>query len=124
MQAIPNRVESGWLMGVAHWFGRSTNMPRYQIYGMILLGTMLGAAAMNGSATKEAVTSVQTQYQGKLEYHRENEKLIAKTAATALDACRHNLDAALNNEADSHHIKGCPPTPPLVKVITAPSATK
>lgn len=117
MQAIPSRVESevgtimGWLSHNAIWIGA------------IILAFFLGAGWQNGQATKTAVSSVQTQYQGKLAYHVENEKAIAKTAKSAIVACNHNLGAALNSDAATQDLKGCPPVTPVVKAITAP-ATK
>lgn len=117
MQAIPSRVESeagtivGWLSHNAIWLGA------------VLLAFFLGMAVNNGDATKGAVTSVQTQYQGKLDYHVQNEKVIAKTAKSAINACEHNLGAALSNDAAPEALRGCPPTPPVVKAITTP-ATK
>ena len=112
MQAIlspadPNAGVWNWLYHHLGWFA---------VIGLAFFG---GMAVNNGDATKGAVTSVQTQYQGKLDYHRQQEKVIAKTAATALSACQHNLDAALNNAAASEQVKGCPPTPPVVKAIEA-----
>lgn len=124
MQAIPSRVESGgWIMSTLNWFTHCPDMPRYLMFGLLLGAFFMGAAWQNGSATKTAVTSVQTQYQGKLAYHVQNEKVIAKTAKTALDACQKNLNAAIANDAAGRDLKGCPPTPPAVKAITAP-ATK
>lgn len=123
MQAIPSRVESGgWIVATLGWFLHCPDMPRYLMFGLIGGAFFLGMGVNNGSATKEAVTSVQTQYQGKLAYHVQNEKVIAKTAKTAVDACNHNLDAAIANNADT--INNCPPVPPVVKAIIAKPATK
>lgn len=114
MQAIPNRVESGF-GAIAAWFAHTPYMPRYLMFGLILFAFFMGAAWQNGSATKEAVTSVQSQYQGKLEYHVQNEKVVAKAVAKALDACEHNLNAALNNDAGD--VRGCPQPPPQIKAM-------
>lgn len=123
MQAIPTRVEpDGWIISTLGWFSHCPDMPRYLMFGLILGAFSLGAAWQNGSATKDAVSSVQTQYQGKLAYHVQNEKVIAKTAKTAVDACNHNLDAALANYANV--VKNCPTVPPVVKAIIAKPATK
>lgn len=122
MQAIPSRVESGLFMGVAHWFGHSPNMPRYLMFGLIGGAFFLGMGVNNGDATKQAVTSVQAQYQEKLDYHRNVEKVIAKAATKAADACNHNLDAAIANDANA--IKNCPQVPAVAKAIASQPATK
>lgn len=117
MQAIPNRAESEVGMIVA-WFSHNAVW-----FGAIVLAFFLGAGWQNGQATKTAVTSVQTTYQGKLDYHVQNEKVIAKAAKSAITACEHNLGAALSNDAAPEALRGCPPVTPVVKAITAP-ATK
>jgi len=115
MQAILSQAEPSagmwkWLYHHLGWFA-----------GMALC-FFLGMAVNNGDATKGAVTSVQTQYQGKLAYHIQNEKVIAKTADKALSACQHNLTAALSNAAPSEQVNGCPSAPPIVKAIEAAPA--
>lgn len=121
MQAIPSRVESGgWIMTTLGWFIHCPSMPRYLMFGLILGAFFLGAGWKNGEATKTAVTSVQSQYQGKLAFHVQNEKVIAKAAKSAITACEHNLGAALSNAANVDDLRGCPPVTPA---ITAP-ATK
>lgn len=116
MQAILSRAEPSagpikWLYHNLGWFA------------VIGLAFFAGMAVNNGDATKGAVTSVQAQYQGKLAYHVQNEKVIAKTAKTEHDACQRNLNAAMNNATQDEEVKGCPPVPPVVKAIVA-SPTK
>lgn len=112
MQAIPRRVEFRSGKVAVSWLGHNALW-----FGAIGAAFFLGAGWQNGQATREAITSVQTQYQGKLDFHRQNEAVIAKTAKAALDACQHNLSAALNNDASRQEIKGCPPVPPVVKAV-------
>ena len=116
MQAVPNRVEYG-LAAVGQWFAHTQSIPRYLMFGMLLAAFFIGQGVNNGEATKHAVTSVQTQYQGKLAYHLKNEKVVAKAATKAADACEHNLNAALNHDAGD--VKGCPTVPPVVKAIAS-----
>lgn len=125
MQAIPNRLDhSGWVAGTINWFGNHPDMPRYLVFGLIVGAFFVGEGVNNGSATKQAVTSVQTQYQGKLNYHIQNEKVIAKTVEKTVDACNRNLGAALMNSAAPQDLKNCPQVPPVVKAIAAQPATK
>jgi hypothetical protein len=103
MQAIPSRVEfAGWGAWAYH---------HIWIAGVVIVAFFLGAAWNNHDATKEAVTSVQGQYQGKVEYHIQHEKAVVSAATKALDACQRNLSAALNNDAPVQDLKGCPPVP-------------
>lgn len=105
MEAIQSRVESGpWNAGVK-WVGH--NAPWL---GAIVLAFFLGAGWMNGRATDTAVHSVQTTYQGKLQYHVQHEKVLAKTAQTATIACERNLHAALEAQVDQD-LNGCPKAP-------------
>lgn len=113
MQAILSRAEPS--AGVWNWLYH--HLGWFAVIGLAFFG---GMAVNNGDATRGAVTSVQSQYQGKLAYHVQNEKVIAKTAKTAITACEHNLTAALNSDAGD--VRGCPQTPPAVKAITASPA--
>lgn len=110
MQAILSSAEPN--AGVWSWFYH--HIVWFFVIGLAFFG---GMAVNNGDATKGAVTSVQSQYQGKLAYHVENEKVIAKTAKSAIVACNRNLGVALNNAADPSDLKGCPPVTPVVKAI-------
>lgn len=109
MQVMPSRV--------AFKAGASRLYHNIGIFGLILGAFFAGAAWQNGKATNQVVHNVQSQYQGKLDYHLKNEKLVAKSAKSAEDACQHNLDAAIANDADA--IRNCPPLPPVVKAIAA-----
>jgi hypothetical protein len=111
MEAIQSRVESGpWNAGVK-WVGHNAAW-----LGAVVVAFCLGAAWQNGSATTAAVSSVQSQYGGKLAYHVAHEKVlekVAKTAAVAATACEKNLHAALDSAADPQQVRGCPTIPPV-----------
>lgn len=108
MEAIQRQVESG-LLKFGSWFYHNLAW-----FGGMVLCFFIGMGVNNGDATKEAVTSVQSAYQGKVEYHVQHEIALAKVAKTAVVACEHNADVARDNEASPPEIKGCP----------APSAAK
>ena len=111
MQVIPNREA---LRSHASSFYHNIAIIT-AILGVLVLDFFAGAAWQNGKATVQVVKSVQTQYQGKLQYHQKVEKVIAKAAKDADDACNHNLDAAIANDASI--IRNCPPLPPPAKAL-------
>lgn len=108
MQAIPSPVEA-W-----HWKDYSKRAGGWVYHNLIWFAAIglafyVGQGVNNGEATKTAVTSVQKTYQGKVEYHVQHEKVLAKTAKTAIVACERNLGAALSNAASVQEVNGCPP---------------
>lgn len=110
MQATQSRVEFGLWNASVRWVGHNAVW-----LGAVVLAFSLGAAWQNGSATTAAVHSVQTAYQGKVQYHVEHEKAlekVAKTAGAEAAACEKNLSAALNSSVAPEDLKGCPPVSP------------
>lgn len=105
MQAVQQRVESQGLLGAAgKWFYHNLGW-----FGAIGLAFWIGMGVNNGEATQGAVASVQSAYQGKVQYHVQHELALAKTAKGAVVACQHNRNVALDN--DGTHVAACPPVP-------------
>ena len=107
MQVIQSQAEMrNVLNGAFHWFSHNAVW-----IGGIVLAFFLGMAVNNGDATRSAIASVQTTYQGKLVYHLQHEKVLAKTVEKAMVACKHNAYVAIDNAAPSKEINRCPPAP-------------
>lgn len=111
MQAIPSQVETtGTWSAIVGWVGHNA-----VLLALIPFAFLLGMGVNNGEATKTAVASVQTTYQGKVDYHVQHEKALVKTTKTAISACNHNLDVAADNAAAPQDLKPCPPTVVVAK---------
>ncbi len=105
MEAIQRQADTNgsWRAGFS-WFYQHLAW-----FGGMTLCFCLGMGVNNGAATKEAVSSVQTTYQGKVEYHVQHEKVLASVAKTAVVACEHNAVVSLDNGAPLPEVKACPP---------------
>lgn len=111
MEAIQRQADPGgiWSAGFS-WFYQHLAW-----FGGMALCFCLGMGVNNGSATKEAVSSVQTVYQGKVEYHVAHEAALASVAKKAVVACQHNAVVSLDNGAAAPDVRACPPVAAVVK---------
>lgn len=111
MQAIPSQVETtGGRSAIVVWLSHNAVW-----MGAVVLAFFVGMGVNNGEATKDAVSSVQTTYQGKVDYHVAHEKALVKTTKTAINACNHNLDVAADAAAAPQDLKACPPVAVVAK---------
>ena len=111
MEAIQRQADpQGSLHAGFSWFYHNIAW-----FGGMALCFCLGMGVNNGSATHEAVSSVQTTYQGKLGYHIQHEAALASVAKKAVVACQHNAVVSLDNGAPSQEVRACPPPSAVVK---------